>query len=105
MALSQCSKNTSGRDLMSAYASLMVALDLGPDVSARVKVAADLADRFGARLIGSAGRQPVTAVVGEAGFATVTIIEQDQEFASEEFQKIEHLFRKATGSHNRISVR
>ena len=90
---------------MSSYASVMVGLDLGPDAVARVKLAAGLVDRFGARMIGVAGRQPIQAVVGEAGFATGVIIEQDQQFASEELQEVETTFRNAVGSRNRVSVR
>lgn len=83
---------------MSTYAAIMVALDLGPDVVARVKLAADLADRLGARLIGAAARQPVVAAVAEAPFAAGMLAEQDRQLASEEIQDDEKVFRDAAGS-------
>ena len=42
---------------MSTYASVLVALDLGPHVVARTKIATDIADRYHGHLIGAAGRQ------------------------------------------------
>lgn len=90
---------------MASYASIMVALDLGPDVAARTRLASDLANRFGARVIGVAARQPAAAVVGEGGYGASLIIEQDQLFALEELQDVEAAFRSAVGARNRISLR
>jgi nucleotide-binding universal stress UspA family protein len=87
------------------YASLCVALDLGPNTIPRVKLAADLADRFGARLIGVAGREPVISVVGAAPFADAVIFQQDGEFASEELQEVENAFRVAAGGRGTVEVR
>lgn len=90
---------------MSSYASLMVNLDLGPDVTARVGLAASLAERFGARLIGSASRSIVPNLPVEAGFAAQTLIEQWREIAAEELQEIEANFIKIAGSAGSLSLR
>ena len=51
---------------MQGYSSIMVGLDMGAGASGRVKLAADLADRFNATLIGFACRQPMQEVLGDA---------------------------------------
>ena len=61
---------------MSDYASVMVGLDLGRSVGGRVRLAAALAERFDARLIGIAARQPTVALMGDAPFAAASILEQ-----------------------------
>jgi nucleotide-binding universal stress UspA family protein len=94
-----------GEIVVSTYASIMVALDLGPDVVARIKLAADLADRVGARLIGAAARQPVVAAIAEAPFAAGMLVEEDRRFASEELREVETVFRDAVGSRDRIAFR
>ena len=87
------------------YASIMVSLDLGPNVAARVKLAAELAERFGARLLGIAARQLAVAVAAEVPFAAGAIIEEDQRSVSDELGQIERAFRDAIGSHGRIGFR
>jgi len=82
---------------MSSYASLIVNLDLGPDAASRVALAASLAERFGARLIGSASRSIIPALPLEAGFAAQTLIEQWREIAAEELQEIEAGLIKLAG--------
>lgn len=90
---------------MSTYASVVVGLDLGPDVAARARLAAGLAERFGARLIGVAGRQPIVSLAIEPGFVASSIIEEDQRAAWEDLKNVEAAFRIAVGHRDRVSVR
>ena len=96
---------------MSTYASVLVALDLGPHVVARTKLAADIADRFHGHLIGAAGRQLLTlaAAVTEAEIVSAGMVDTDRNFslnsASEELQDVEAVFRQGAGSFERVSVR
>jgi hypothetical protein len=48
-----------------SYVSLMVHIDVEGELSARVSIAAELADRFRARLIGVAGWAPMSVFLGE----------------------------------------
>ena len=48
-----------------SYASLMVHVDVDSDLSGRARLAADLADRFRARLIGVAGWAPMSLFLDE----------------------------------------
>ena len=48
-----------------SYATLMVHVDLDEELSGRVKVAADLAERFRAHLIGVAGWAPMSVFLAE----------------------------------------
>ncbi|MFE1600270.1 universal stress protein [Methylobacterium sp. ID0610] len=79
------------------YASIMVSLDLGPAAAARVQLAADLARRFEARLIGAAARQvtdPVTAMdIAEAG----RIYDAEKERVLDELRQARDLFEQAAG--------
>lgn len=90
---------------MASYASLMVNLDLGPHAASRTALAARLAERFDARLIGSASRRIIPVLPLEAGFAAQTLIEQWREIAAEELQQIEANFIKVARSDERISMR
>jgi nucleotide-binding universal stress UspA family protein len=90
---------------MSAYASLMVAAGLGPGARPRLRLAADLADRFGARLIGVGARQPVSGAMGEVGFAAAAIADEDKREAETELREVENSFRQAMGSGNGLSIR
>src|SRR6266545_4026198 len=47
------------------YATLMVHVDVDGELGGRVQVAADLADRFGAHLIGIAGWAPMSIFTAE----------------------------------------
>lgn len=91
--------------IMPNYASIMVTLDLGPEVEARIALALGLASMFDARLIGVCGRQPTVSVVGEPPFALSSVIEQDQHFGSEELQDVEAVFRRTAGSYGRLFIR
>lgn len=90
---------------MSSYASLMVNLDLGPHAASRTALAAGLAERFDARLIGSASRCIVPALPVEAGFAAQTLTEQWREIATGELQEIEANLTKFATSSRSISLR
>ena len=90
---------------MSSYASLMVNLDLGPHAASRTALAVGLAERFHARLIGSASRCIIPALPLEAGFSAQTLIEQWREIAAEELQQIEANFIKVAKSGESTSLR
>lgn len=81
------------------YKSIMVGLDLGSHSPGRVRVAASLADRFGARLIGVAARQPdyprgygETVMLG--GYGT----EEIRKLALDDLAGAERSFLEAAGS-------
>ena len=69
---------------MQGYSSIMVGLDLGAGASERVKLAADLADRFNATLIGFACRQPMQEVLGDTSPLAAAILEQERRLEEEE---------------------
>ncbi|MGY2050480.1 universal stress protein [Methylobacterium sp. JK268] len=81
------------------YASLMVSLDLGPDAPARVRLAADLAGRFDAGLIGVAARavpDPLTATTIEEAEA---LYEGEKDRALAEIEEAQEIFRRGTVGH------
>ena len=49
-----------------SYASLMVHVDVDSELSGRVNIAADLAERFHAHLIGVAGWAPMSVFLANA---------------------------------------
>lgn len=89
-----------------AYASIMVPLNLGVGAEDRVKLAASLAERFKSRLIGIAAEEFVVPYVGE-GTASVDaiLIEEAKRTAAENIAKAETLFRRNAGSLNDIDWR
>ena len=79
-----------------SYASLMVAVDDGRHASARVRLAADLAHRFGARLIGAAGCLPeYPQGFGETVVPVSMAIEEMRQAALERLKGGEQVFRQA----------
>ena len=100
---------------MSTYASVLVALDLGPDVVARTKLATYLADHFHGHLIGAAGRRLLTIAdaVTQAEVVSAGMVDTDRNLslslsldsASEELQDVGAIFRQGAGSFERVSVR
>jgi nucleotide-binding universal stress UspA family protein len=79
-----------------SFATLMVYVDFEPESNARVRVAAQLADRFASTLVGiSASILPPYPVEG-ADFVTREFIEQKQQVLAA-LQRTETSFRAATG--------
>jgi nucleotide-binding universal stress UspA family protein len=87
-----------------SYASLMVELDLGEAAGARVRLAADLAERHRSRLIGVAARQ-VYQVAVESVELTALAVEALAERAREDLTEAEALFRQAAGARHQLSFR
>ncbi|ACA17674.1 UspA domain protein [Methylobacterium sp. 4-46] len=87
------------------YASIMVSLDLGAAAQARAQLAADLAGRFEARLIGVAARQvpdPVTATdIAEAE----RIYEAEKDRVLDEIGLARDVFERAAGGYAEASWR
>ncbi len=75
------------------YASLMVHLELGCSNAGRLKIAAALAERFHAVVIGIAACQPVHIIYSE-GFVAGSLIEQDQEEIDRQLKAAEQEFRQ-----------
>jgi nucleotide-binding universal stress UspA family protein len=96
---------------MSTYASVLVALDLGPDVVARTKLATHLADHFHGHLIGAAGRRLLTIAdaVTQAEVISAGMVDTDRNVnwnsAFQELQDINAVFRQGIGSFERVSLR
>lgn len=76
------------------YASLMVHLDLGAPNAGLLQVAADLAERFKARVIGIAACRPMPIAFGD-GYMSAEVIEQDRAESEKETNKAEADFRAA----------
>ena len=90
----------------SAYASLMVPMDLAPHSERRASLAVGLADRFGSRLIGVAAQQIIPPMYFESPTAgTPSIVEIEQCRIAEELGKAEAAFRRAAGRHNLVEWR
>ena len=90
---------------MQGYSSIMVGLDLGAGASERVKLAADLADRFNATLIGFACRQPMQEVLGDTSPLAAAILEQERRLEEEDLAKVEGLFRASAGPRSHTTFR
>ncbi|WP_419951651.1 universal stress protein [Methylobacterium sp.] len=89
-----------------SYASLMVAVDDGRHASARVRLAADLAHRFGARLIGAAGCLPeYPQGFGETVVPVSMAIEEMRQAALERLKGGEQVFRQASCLNDRVAWR
>jgi len=97
--------------VVSTYASVLVALDLGPDVVARTKLATHLADCFHGHLIGAAGRHLLTIAdaVTQAEVVSAGMVDTDRNVnwnsAFQELQDVEAVFRQGIGSFARVSLR
>ncbi len=82
------------------YASLMVHLDLGAPSVGLLKVAADVAERFKARVIGIAACQPMPIAFGD-GYMSAEVMEQDRAESEKETNRAEADFRAAL--HGRVA--
>jgi nucleotide-binding universal stress UspA family protein len=77
-----------------AFATLMVHLELGHSNANLLKIAAELAERFHAGVIGIAAGQPIEAIYGDAYLAG-EYMEQDREEIEKEIEAAETEFRNA----------
>lgn len=76
------------------YSTLMVHLDVGSPNAGRLRVAGDLADRFGASVVGIAGCQPMQVAYAD-GYVSGELIEGDVEAKEKEIAATEAEFREA----------
>ncbi len=78
-----------------SYASLMVHLDLDYRNDARLKIAADLAEKFNARIIGIAAQAEVTPIYYADGYSSAFIAERDLADIKQRMLQAEERFRAA----------
>ena len=76
------------------YSTLMVHLDVGSSNAGRLQVAGDLADRFGASVVGIAVAQPMQVVYAD-GYLSGVMIEDDVKAKEKEIAGAEAEFRGA----------
>lgn len=89
-----------------SYASLMVAVDDGRHAAARVRLAAELAHRFGARLIGVAGGLPeYPQGLGESIVPADMAIEEIRQAALDRLRGAEQVFRETSCLNDRVAWR
>ena len=73
-------------------------MDTGPDAAGNVRLAAQLADHFGARLIGTAARMPAyPRGFGETAVRSGFAIEELRQAAIDELADAERIFHSAAG--------
>jgi nucleotide-binding universal stress UspA family protein len=88
------------------YKSIMVSVDLTPAAPARIKLAAAMAGRFEARLIGAAAETIyVPAVATLAPIVDANLIELEQDRVRTDLEKIEALFRRGAGNGGAVEWR
>ncbi|MGH1590340.1 universal stress protein [Methylobacterium phyllosphaerae] len=89
-----------------SYASIMVAVDDGRHAPARVRLAAELSHRLGARLIGAGACLPdYPQGYGETAVPMGTAIEEIRQAALDRLAGVEELFRGACGRSDRVEWR
>lgn len=76
------------------YKSLMVHLELAGDNEGVLRIAGDLAERFGAKVIGIAACQPIQVLLND-GFNAEEVITQDLKQIKSDLAAAEHQFRNA----------
>ena len=86
------------------YATVMVHLQLGRSNASLLQTAGDVAERFGAGLIGIATCQPMQIVYGDA-YVPANLIEQDQQEIDRELAAAEAEFRALQGRVSRLEWR
>jgi nucleotide-binding universal stress UspA family protein len=77
-----------------SYATLMVHMELGRPNTGLLSVAAELADRFNAGVVGIAARQPMQMVYGD-GYVSGDVYQQDRDEIIKELNAAEEEFRAA----------
>lgn len=76
------------------YRTLLAHLDVGRDNSAVLQAAGDLAQVFGARVIGAGGCRPIQVSSGD-GYVTSQIIDEDYALIKTQLSGVETAFREA----------
>jgi nucleotide-binding universal stress UspA family protein len=76
------------------YRTLLAHLEIGSDNGPLLKAAGDLAETFGARVIGVGGCQPIRVSSGD-GYVTSQIIEEDNALIKSQLSEAEAAFREA----------
>ena len=84
------------------YATLMVHVDLDGEMDGRVKLAGELADRFGASLIGVAGWAPMSVFLAERARIDPTPVETNLQDMKALLDQRGHQFRAAVGTNGRL---
>ena len=88
---------------VSTYATIMVTVDLAPDLGDRVRAASQLADRFSAKLIGVAAHEIYLPIYGEDYAAAMTeLVEQEMNDAKEALTEAKAQFLKAAGERSDV---
>ncbi|AMN45012.1 universal stress protein [Rhodoplanes sp. Z2-YC6860] len=85
------------------YSTILLPMDLDPETEGRARLATDLADRFAARMIGTAAEEIVAPLYFEgadAGIASIMDIQAEQ--AQKALAEAETRFRRIAGARNRI---
>ncbi|MDR4307273.1 universal stress protein [Chelatococcus sambhunathii] len=90
----------------SGFASIMAHLDLGPWAEARGRLAASLADEFGARLIGVAAEQLIAPIYSD-GLPNVAeeVTDEERLRASGDLAAAKRAFEAAAGGRNDVEWR
>jgi hypothetical protein len=84
-------------EVIMSYASIMVAVDDGLHAPARVRLAAELAHRLGARLVGAAACMPdYPRGYGETAVPMGMVIEEIRQAALDRLAGVEQVFRHAS---------
>ena len=96
----------SSRAPSSGYASIMLPMDLDADATRRAKLATNLADRFGSRLIGVAAHPIAPPLYFEVPVSGVeSALDLAKHHATRQIAAAETAFRKVVGSRNRVEWR
>jgi hypothetical protein len=86
-------------------ASIMVSVDLGPAAADRVQLAAALAVRFEAELIGVAARQVSPPAYSTSVYAALQVTDVEQAWAEEDLSQAKRVFERSAGHVPRIGWR
>lgn len=90
----------------STLATIMVAVDLSADAEDRIKLAAALADRYSAKLIGLGAKEIVPLVYSDGVISADTrIVEAEERHAAEDLAQAEAIFRRAVGDRANVEWR
>ena len=78
--------------------NIVVSLDLGDAAADRVRLAAALAERFGATLTGVAAREILAPMLADDTLAIERIFEEEERLAREQIAQARTLFERAAGA-------
>jgi len=88
------------------YASIMVPVGVDGDSENRVKIGCQLADRFGARLIGVSGRALILPIYGTDGqIIDGHLVEVEEQRTKDDLAASETLFHRIVGKRNDVEWR